>query len=114
MESALSKALAFFCVTRLFESAFVVVVFPVPLKAAEAGVLVELLDFTVPVVIGDEFDLASFVFILPLGGGDDGEELPIGVMDGVFQAAAEVGASGVGVGGFDEVVWQSKKEGAVA
>lgn len=75
---------------------------------------VELLDFSVPVVVGNEFDLAALVFFLAFGGGDDGEEFPVGVMDGFFEFALELLAAGIGMCGFDEVVGESKEEGAVA
>ena len=74
--------------------------------------LAELLDLAVPVVIGDELDLAPVVVLLSFGGRDDGEELPIGVVNGVFQIPAKIGAAAIGVGGFDEVIRQPEKEGA--
>lgn len=83
-------------------------------EAAEAGVLVELLGFAVPEVVGEEFDLAALVFLLAFGGGDDGEKFPVGVMDCVFEFTPKGWGSGVGVRGFDEVVGQAEEEGAVA
>lgn len=82
--------------------------------SAKPGMFVELLDFSVPVVVGNEFDLATLVFFLAFGGGDDGEEFPVGVVDGIFKFTLKAVATRVGVSGFDKVVDQSKKEGAVA
>lgn len=82
--------------------------------SAKPGMFVELLDFSVPVVVGNEFDLATLVFFLAFGGGDNGEEFPVGVVDGIFKFTLKAVATRVGVSGFDKVVDQSKKEGAVA
>ena len=76
--------------------------------------LAELLDLAVPEVVPDEFDLAALVFLLAFRGRNDGEEFPIGVMDGFLKIVAETGAAGVGMSGFDEVIREPEKEGAVA
>lgn len=50
----------------------------------EAGMLVELMGFSADEGIGDELDFAGLVTFGSLGGGEDGEEFPIHVVDGVF------------------------------
>lgn len=74
----------------------------------------ELLLFVVPIVFGDEFNLAGLVVFFAFGGGDDGEKLPVGVVDGALKIVLEVFLTFVGVGRFDEVVDESKEEGAIA
>ena len=76
--------------------------------------LVELLNFSVPVVVRNEFDFTSIFIFLTFRNRDDGEEFPVGMVDGVFEFAFKIYASGVGMGGFDEVVDETKKESAVA
>ena len=82
--------------------------------AAETRVLAELLNFSVPVVVRDEFDFSSTFIFFAFRNGDDGEEFPVGMVDGVFEFAFKVLAAVVGMSGFDEVVDKAKKESAVA
>ncbi len=82
--------------------------------AAETRVLAELLNFSVPVVVRDEFDFSSTFIFFAFRNGDDGEEFPVGMVDGVFEFAFKVLAAVVGMSGFDEVVDEAKKESAVA
>ena len=82
--------------------------------AAETRVLAELLNFSVPVVVRNEFDFSSTFIFFAFRNGDDGEEFPVGMVDGVFEFAFKIYASGVGMGGFDEIVDETKKESAVA
>jgi len=65
--------------------------------SAKPGMFVELLDFSVPVLVGNEFDLAALVFFLAFGGGDDGEEFPVGVVYGIFKFTLKAVATRVGV-----------------
>ena len=74
----------------------------------------ELVGLVVEVVFGDEFDFSDLVARSALGGSKDGEEAPVGLVDGLFQAGFEVAFAGVGVVGGDEVVDESEKVGAVA
>lgn len=74
--------------------------------------LAELLGLAVPEVVGNEFDLAAFVFLLAFGSRNDGEEFPIGMVDRFLKIPTKRRAPGIGVSGFDEVVRKSKKEGA--
>lgn len=69
---------------RVGELALVIEVFPVPLEAAESGMLAELLGCAVPIIVGEELDLAPVVVFESFGGRDDREEFPVGVMDRVF------------------------------
>lgn len=66
------------------ELALVIEVFPVPLEAAESGMLAELLGCAVPIIVGEELDLAPVVVFESFGGRDDREKFPVGVMDRVF------------------------------
>jgi len=72
----------------------------------------EKVEKLVPKVFGDEFDLAGFVVFPAFGSGDDGEETPVSVVDGVLEIAFEIFVSFVGVSGFDEVVDEAEEEGA--
>lgn len=94
--------------------ASVINILPSSLEAFEAGVFVEFLLFVIPIVFGDELDLSSLVVLTTFGGGDDCEKLPVGVMDGALKIVLEVFLTFVGVGRFDEVVDESKEEGAIA
>ena len=95
-------------------SALVVEVHPAAFEALEAGVFLELLEFAVEVVLGEELDLAGFVALLALAGAEDREELPHGMVDHVLEFLLETRVSGVGVGGLDEVIDASEEVGAVA
>ena len=73
----------------------------------------ELLDFSIPVIVGKEFDFSAIVFFLTFGSGDDGEKFPISVVDCVFELAFEFGSSHVGMCGLDKVVDEPEEKGAV-
>jgi hypothetical protein len=67
--------------------------------ALEAGAFVVFLGLVVEDVFGDEFDFPDFVIGSAFGGSEDGEETPVGFVDGFFQADFQVACAGVGVVG---------------
>jgi hypothetical protein len=93
---------------------FIVEIFPNPFVTFEAGAFVKFLGFVVPIVFRDELHLAGFVFLASLGGREDREEFPIGVVNGILQIAVEMLVPFVGVGGFDQVVDEPEEKGAVS
>ena len=95
-------------------SPFAVEVFPGTFVALEARAFVELVRLIVFVVFSDEFDLSDFVVRSTLGRTEDGEEAPVGGVDGLFQAGLQVAVPAVRVGGGDEVIDEAEKVGAVA
>ena len=72
------------------------------------------LGLVVPIVFRDELHLTGFVFHASFGGREDREEFPIGVVNGIFQIAAEILVPFVGVGGFDQVVDEPEEKRAVS
>lgn len=65
-------------------------------------------------IFGDEFDFSDFIVRAALGRSDDGEEAPVRLVDGLFQAGLQVSFAGVWVGGGDEVIDEPKKVGTVS
>lgn len=72
------------------------------------------LGLVVPKVFRDELHLTGFVFFASFGGREDGEEFPIGVVNGILQIAVEILVPFVGVGGFDQVVDEPEEKRAVS
>lgn len=73
----------------------------------------EFLGLVVLEIFGGEFDFTGFVFGAAFGRAVDGKEAPVGFVDAFFQLPFQVGGTGVGVLGGDEVIDQSEKIRAV-
>ncbi len=89
-------------------------IFPRSFITLKPGAFVEFVGLSFLEIFGDEFDFAGLVLGSAFGGAEDGEEVPVGIVDAFFETEFQIGGAGVRVLGGDEVIDQSEEKGAVA